>query len=430
MDEDGDFIDEYTITIPEMNCAEVRMVVEGQGGRMELRCGEDFALAPRLNIPTLDSIVFSPLREHGWYREHEDSIPDGSLVLTFQPAMEGMSITDMLQFGSWMENVWDAGANAVGMVLPPMITREMMPMVAAQFGAEPTLMGPLMVSMLTETMNRIFELSGVPAPEQGSLDRLHRAAVRISLDMPVTTRTITAPNVVARLPGRGGSDLKDVVLTAHFDHEPPGQPNAEGDSIYNGADDNASGTVGLLEAARAFAALPRPPERSVIFAAVSAEEMGLLGSAELAENGPAPATSTAAALNMDMLCRNAPESLFVFGQTYSSLGEVFQSVLEDHPELGFQVRPGLQWPEIDLIRFSDQASYLERGVPVLFFNSGFHPELHTPDDEVELVDGDKLARASRLMFYLAYAIADDSADPRWTSEGRARMVGMQSHLGR
>ncbi|MGW8268380.1 MAG: M28 family metallopeptidase, partial [Longimicrobiales bacterium] len=187
---------------------------------------------------------------------------------------------------------------------------------------------------------------------------------------------------------------------------------------------------GLLEVARAFAALPEPPVRSVVFAAVSAEEMGLLGSAYLAEHGPAPAASTAANLNMDMLSRNQPDSLMVFGQSYSSLGDVFRRVLQDHPELGFAVRPGLQWPELDLIRFSDQAPYLERSVPVLFFNSGFHPELHTPDDEVALADTDKLARASRLMFYLAYAVADDPADPVWTPEGLARVEGMRHHLRR
>jgi Zn-dependent M28 family amino/carboxypeptidase len=236
--------------------------------------------------------------------------------------------------------------------------------------------------------------------------------------------------VVARLPGARDGELDDVVVTAHFDHEPPGQPTSEGDSIFNGADDNASGTVGLLEVARAFAALPEPPARTVVFAAVSAEEMGLLGSAHLAEHGPAPASSTSSALNMDMLSRNGPDSLFVFGQTYSSLGTVLREVLQSHPELGFRVRPGLQMPELDLIRYSDQFPYLARGVPVLLVNSGFHPDLHTPDDEVERADTDKLARAARLMFFLTYAVANDPADPVWTEEGRARTEAMQRRLKR
>jgi hypothetical protein len=120
----------------------------------------------------------------------------------------------------------------------------------------------------------------------------------------------------------------------------------------------------------------------------------------------------------------------VFGQTYSSLGSTFREVLESHPELGLKVRTGLQMPELDLIRFSDQFPYLARGVPVLMFNSGFHPDLHTPDDEVERADTDKLARAARLMFYLTYAVANDPADPVWTEEGKARTEAMQRRLRR
>ncbi|UCC49858.1 MAG: M28 family peptidase, partial [Gemmatimonadota bacterium] len=73
----------------------------------------------------------------------------------------------------------------------------------------------------------------------------------------------------------------------------------------------------------------------------------------------------------------------------------------------------------------DQASYLERGVPVLVFNSGMHPELHTPDDEIELADVDKLARAARLVFLVAHAVADDPQDPVFTAAGRARAEGME-----
>lgn len=428
MDEDGDFIDEYPISIPSADCAEVRIEVEAGGESLDLQCGVDFAVAPSPATPSLTSVVVSPFLDHGWYREHPDSIPEHSLVLTPVPPME--TITDNLRFASWMENVWDAGGDAVGLIAPPMMTEEMMGILASQFGAEPILAGPLFLFFRAAVVEELFQIAGVPFPDLAAVEGIHVASLHASLRMPVTTRTITAPNVMARLPGTRADELKEVVLTAHFDHEPPGAPTPEGDSIMNGADDNASGTVGLLEVARAFAALPEPPVRSVVFAAVSAEEMGLLGSAYLAEHGPAPAASTAANLNMDMLSRNHPDSLMVFGQAYSSLGDVFRRVLRDHPELGFAVRPGLQWPELDLIRFSDQAPYLERSVPVLFFNSGFHPELHTPDDEVALADTDKLARASRLMFYLAYAVADDPADPVWTPEGLARVEGMRHHLRR
>lgn len=428
MDADGDFIDDYPIRIPETDPAKVRMVVETGEKRLELYCGKDFAIQPSLEVPDLAGVIVAPVVEHGWYRANPGVIPQGALVLSHGPMMGGGTITEAIRFMSWMENVQEAGASAVGMILPEQVPPDMIPVLAEQMAGSPNLHGPPILLLPEVTVEKIFAFAGSPVPEMDPIGAIQQAPVSVSLEMPVTARTVLAPNVVARLPGLRRTELDDVVITAHFDHEPPGQPSAEGDSIFNGADDNASGTVGLLEVARAFSALPEPPARSVVFAAVSAEEMGLLGSTYLAAEGPAPASSTAAALNMDMLSRNAPDSLLVFGQTYSSLGAVFQDVLESHPELGLHVRTGLQMPELDLIRFSDQAPFMARGVPVLMFNSGFHPELHTPDDEVELADTDKLARGARLMFFLAWAVADDPDDPLWTEEGRARMDAMGKRL--
>ena len=107
----------------------------------------------------------------------------------------------------------------------------------------------------------------------------------------------------------------------------------------------------------------------------------------------------------------APSGVVVAALLRKSDAVAAVGVLEDHPELGFKVRPGLQMPDLDLIRFSDQFPYLARGVPVLMFNSGFHPDLHTADDEVERADTDKLARASRLMFFLTYVVANNPVDP-------------------
>jgi hypothetical protein len=422
MDEDGDYIVEYTITVLEMEVDEVRMVVEANGERLELQCGEDFAITSVQDLSALSPLMLMPMVEMEWLRTHEEAIPDGALVLTPLP-LEAMTIETTLRMAGWMLNAEEAGADAVGFVFPPGVPPGAIAMIASQMARQTTDRPFLMFT--ASAADQLLEAGGLREVDVFSLTTPESAPLQISVTMPLKTHTITAPNVVARLPGRRRDELKDVVLTAHFDHDPPGEPNAEGDSIYNGADDNASGTVGLLEVARAFAALPTPPARSVVFAAVSGEEIGLLGSAHLAQVGPASAEATAASLNMDMLCRNAPDSLLVFGQTYSSLGNLFREVLDAHPELGLNVRPGLQMPRFDLIRMGDQASYLERGVPVLFFNSGMHPELHTPDDEIELADVDKLARAARLVFLVAHAVADDPRDPVFTAAGRARAEGME-----
>ena len=128
----------------------------------------------------------------------------------------------------------------------------------------------------------------------------------------------SAPNVAGILEG---SDpvLKEeyVVFSAHMDHIGIGIPNAEGDSINNGADDDASGTIAVLEMAEAFASLEAQPKRSMIFLLVSGEEKGLWGSAHFAENPPVPADQMVADLNVDMVGRNWPDTIVAIGMEHS-----------------------------------------------------------------------------------------------------------------
>ena len=131
----------------------------------------------------------------------------------------------------------------------------------------------------------------------------------------------SAPNVAGILEG---SDpvLKDeyVVFSAHMDHIGIGAPNADGDSINNGADDDASGTTALIEIAAAFASLDTRPKRSMIFLLVSGEEKGLWGSAHFVENPPVPTERMVANLNVDMVGRNWPDTIVAIGMEYSDLG--------------------------------------------------------------------------------------------------------------
>ncbi|MDQ3812221.1 MAG: M28 family peptidase [Chloroflexota bacterium] len=242
--------------------------------------------------------------------------------------------------------------------------------------------------------------------------------VTARLNAPVRTLEDAGPtNVVAVLPG-SDPKLRDsyVVFSAHMDHVGVGQPDATGDSIYNGADDDASGTSALIELAQAYAALPRRPARSLIFLAVSGEEKGLLGSRYFTDNPTIPLGRIVADINVDMIGRNASDSIVVIGQEFSSLGPLVQQVAGRHPELGLTVAPDL-WPDEQFFFRSDHFNFARKEIPALFFFAGVHEDYHRPSDEVEKIDTDKAARVVRLIFYTGYAIATEPEPPRWTQKG-------------
>jgi len=204
---------------------------------------------------------------------------------------------------------------------------------------------------------------------------------------------------------------------------PPGRPNEAGDSIYNGADDNASGTIGVVELAEAFAMLGERPKRSIIFLAVSGEERGLWGSRYFAENPPVPLEQVVAGLNSDMISRNAPDSVVVIGKEHSDLGESMNRVNAARPELRMTAADDI-WPEQNFYRRSDHFNFARRGVPVLFFFTGVHEDYHRPTDEVGRMNVDKATRITQLMFYLGLEVANAPERPSWNPESRAEIVDM------
>jgi hypothetical protein len=227
----------------------------------------------------------------------------------------------------------------------------------------------------------------------------------------------TPPNVVGILEGSDPA-LKNsyVVYTAHMDHVGIGRPDAQGDSIYNGADDDASGTSAVLEIAQAFSGLQTKPKRSIIFVLVSGEEKGLFGSAHFVKNPPVPAKQMVANINIDMIGRNSPDTTVAIGQDYSSLGPTMQAVNKAHPELKLTVAPDL-WPEENLFVRSDHFNFAKAEIPAIFFTSGLHGDYHKPSDEPETIDNDKLARTARLLFYLGEELANNATAPAWTEAG-------------
>src|SRR5580765_977969 len=186
--------------------------------------------------------------------------------------------------------------------------------------------------------------------------------VQASMTIKNKLRTIDSKNVVAKLEGRDAT-LKNeyVVYTAHWDHLGVG-PAVNGDSIYNGAQDNASGTAGLLEIAHSFAKLPAPPKRSILFVSVTAEEQGLLGSEYYAVTPVYPLAKTLANINIDGLnVHGRTKDLILVGLGASDLDDYARAVAAEQGRL---VKADAE-PEKGFYYRSDHFNFAKQGVPAL-----------------------------------------------------------------
>lgn len=260
-------------------------------------------------------------------------------------------------------------------------------------------------------------------------------AATISVYAPIkTTDRVTVPNVVAMIPG---SDplLKDqyVVYSAHMDHigtigdgvggcrPAPAKDGEPVDSICNGADDDGSGTTGVLLIAKAYSQLKVKPRRTMVFLNVSGEEKGLLGSSWFSNHPTVPMDKIVANINNDMIGRNNPDSIVVIGKEHSNMGETLARVNARHPELNMTTADDI-WPEERFYFRSDHYNFARKGVPILFFFNGVHPQYHRSDDEIGLIETGKLARVAKMGFYLGAEIANTTQKPQWDPESYKEIV--------
>jgi hypothetical protein len=244
----------------------------------------------------------------------------------------------------------------------------------------------------------------------------------------LTREALQAPNIVALLPG-SDPKLKDeyVIMSAHLDHIGVGRP-VNGDSINNGAMDDASGVASVLEVARAMRESGAKPKRSVIFLAVTAEEKGELGSRYFATHPTVPLKNIVADINLDMfLPLYALKVIEVQGLTESSLGEQIRAAAKG---LGVEVQTDRE-PEQNRFIRSDQYSFIREGIPSLAFKFGYEfgsPEekirrdwvrerYHKPSDDLsQPVDTAAAARFDRIIANLLERVADDPSRPHWNSD--------------
>ena len=240
--------------------------------------------------------------------------------------------------------------------------------------------------------------------------------VTVMLRTSTDADIISVNNVAGLLPG---SDpvLRDevVVAGAHYDHvgHQTGVP-AEQDSIFNGADDNASGTSLLLALAEAAGSLEQAPKRSILFIAFAAEEKGLLGSRAYVDAPLFPLEKTVAMLNFDMVGRNSPDTVSVCGTTRSP--DLIRINEEENRAVGLHLKYDIE----NLFMRSDQASFARHKIPFLFYSSNLHPDYHKVSDHADKINAEKIARIGRLGFRVLMRIADSSEYYRFTEPGEKK----------
>jgi hypothetical protein len=253
-----------------------------------------------------------------------------------------------------------------------------------------------------------FPSTDAPAPLPG----------RLEAQIGVEQQEVESFNVVGVVRGSDAA-LRNtfVAVGAHLDHIGI-QPPVGGDSIANGADDDGSGSMGVLHVAETWAKMPVKPKRSALFVWHTGEEKGLFGSEWFTEHPTVPIDSVVAQLNADMIGRNAPDSLYIVGpqaapQRQSAVvGTIIDSVNASLPQPFTFNR---EWdspthPERIYFR-SDHYNYAEKGIPIVFFTTGLHDDYHKVSDEPDKIDYDKLARVSDLILRASEAIGNRDARP-------------------
>ena len=233
-------------------------------------------------------------------------------------------------------------------------------------------------------------------------------------------------NVVAILEGSDPLLRNEyVALGAHLDHVGVGRP-VDGDAIYNGADDDGSGTTALLAMAEAFAKGERP-RRSILFVWHTGEEVGMWGSRHINENPPVPVGQIVAHLNIDMIGRSkapgdtepanadltGPHAIYVIGPRIMSdeLGAIIDEV--NHGYLDLEIDPlydAVDHPARFFFR-SDHIHYARNGIPIAFFFSGTHEDYHRPSDHADKIDYEKMEKVARTIYAVAWELASRDGRP-------------------
>ncbi len=246
-------------------------------------------------------------------------------------------------------------------------------------------------------------------------------AVKLKTHVVIARHEVFGANVIGLLEGSDPNLKHEIVgIGSHLDHI-----GANGQTINNGADDDGSGSTGVLAVVRAFAKNPTKPRRSILFMCFSGEERGMIGSGYYANNPIFPNKDMIAELQMDMIGRNEEKidrvsraviekaednvnSLHLVGSEKLSkaLHNTCLSINKAH--IGFD----FEYDEEGVFYRSDHVKFAQKDIPIAFFFTGFHPQYHRPGDTVEKINFPKLARVAQLVYSIAFEISDADERPK------------------
>lgn len=285
-----------------------------------------------------------------------------------------------------------------------------------------------------------------PAAVQTAMDRdLHPASILIpdsQAELHVVVRErrrATTANVIGLLEGSDPA-LRDetIVFTAHYDHDGP----APGGEFFHGADDNGSGTVGVVELARAFSRNPDRPKRTLLFAVFAAEERGLLGSYYYVQHPLRPLDRTRAVINFDMIGRDEADSaqtkglIRIASDTSNELNLVGMKYSPDYraaverADRNVGLRLNYKWDDeaaLNVYFRSDQFPFALHDIPAMWWFTGFHPDYHQITDTVEKINFVKMEKIVRLAYLTGWIFGDAPAPPRFVPNPAG--IGLKSDPG-
>jgi len=275
---------------------------------------------------------------------------------------------------------------------------------------------PPVVHLREEIADRMLSARQTSIERQRKKPTSFRLSAKVRANMGLSKEKHVDPNVLGLLEG---SDLKaeTVILCAHYDHDGI-LPNG---TVFPGADDNGSGTVGLMEIARAFAKAKKDghgPRRSMLFIAMAAEEKGLLGSKFYVENPIFPLENTVACINMDMIGRIDDDHLngnhnYVHAIGLDRIAPELKRIAERANQTYTQMELDHRYDDpkdpLRLYYRSDHYNFAQKGIPSAFFFSGLHPHYHTPEDTVDKIDFPMMVKREKLIFHTAWEVAHREA---------------------